>query len=99
MLIQPVSRDMFSCACAAEISPEGTSRTLEPVSDKKMYIQLNFFISYASLLLKHSLTESSVFPGKDHRREMESSSFFQEGKVSVKKLKQQSGTELWEKQA
>lgn len=61
------------CVFSVKISLKSTSRTLEPTSDKKMYILFRFFIRCITLLLKSFFTRS-VFQDK-----MEGCSFIQEG--------------------
>lgn len=81
--------------CAAEISLKGTSRTLEPTSDKKMHIQFSFFIRCISLLLKLSL-KRSVFQEGITRWKVAAS--FKKANFFAEKLKQQPLIEFWEKQ-
>lgn len=52
VLFQAASRNMLSCVCASEISLKGTSRTLEPTSDKIMHGQFCSFIRCIGLFLE-----------------------------------------------
>lgn len=84
----------FLCVCAAEISLKGTSRTLEPISDKKMYIPFSFFIRCIALLLESSL-KRSVFQDRITKWKVAASS---KKAIFAEKLKQQPLIEFWEKE-
>lgn len=84
----------FLYVCVAEISLKGTSRTLEPTSDKKMDIPFCFFIRCIALLLE-SYLKRSVF--QDRIAKWKVAASFKKA-VFAEKLKQQPLIEFWEKE-
>lgn len=81
--------------CASEISLKGTSRTLEPTSDKKTHGQFCSFIRCIGLLLE--LFFKGLFSRKG-LQDRKAASFNKAKVFFAEKLKQQPLIEFWERQ-